>query len=79
VFASLFVDTADNFEVVDSTGEELKEVFISEITQAEAGQVTTHDDRLHELEDGDRVVFREVVGMTEINGTVHTIKVSVQC
>ncbi len=75
VFCSLFVDTSSGFEVVDSSGEDLKEVFISVITQAEEGVVTTHDNRLHELEDGDSVVFREVVGMEELNQSIHTIKV----
>ena len=28
----------------------------------------------HRLETGDSVTFREVVGMTAINGTTHTIK-----
>ena len=77
VFTYLFVDAGPSFEVVDSTGEELKEVYISSVTKAEHGIVTTHDNRLHELEDGDRVVFKEVLGMTELNSGVYTVKVRV--
>eukprot|EP00048_Salpingoeca_helianthica_P016079 m.230351 g.230351 ORF g.230351 m.230351 type:complete len:1021 (-) comp17989_c0_seq1:244-3306(-) len=75
VFSSLFVDAGPHFEVQDSTGEELKEVHLGDITQAEAGVVATLEKRLHEMQDGDHVEFREVQGMTELNGTVHKITV----
>jgi len=75
VCASLFVDFGPAFQVVDSSGETPKEVFISSITQAAAAVVTTVDGRMHGLEDGDVVTFREVRGMTECNDGPHTVTV----
>jgi len=33
----------------------------------------------HELEDGMMVTFKEVVGMTELNGTTHKVKGNQMC
>eukprot|EP00039_Didymoeca_costata_P007978 m.106253 g.106253 ORF g.106253 m.106253 type:complete len:1031 (+) comp13900_c0_seq4:341-3433(+) len=75
VFSMLFVDLGMNFQVVDSTGEDLKECFISDITNAVDGIVTVIDNHMHNLEDGDHVTFREVEGMTELNGKQFVVKV----
>jgi hypothetical protein len=75
VFGSVFVDCGAGFEVADATGESPREVLLSAITQEEVGVVTTIENRMHGLEDGDSVLFKEVGGMTEINGTVFAVKV----
>lgn len=75
LFAMLFVDLGAGFEVVDSTGEELKETYVGGITRAEKGVVTTVDNHKHGLEDGDRVSFREVKGMHQLNEGTYEVKV----
>ncbi len=67
VCGSLFVDLGPSFEVVDSTDEELKEVFISNVSKGPDAVVKTLERHLHGLEDGDVVTFREVRGMEELN------------
>lgn len=37
--------------------------------------VTVHDDKKHLFQDGDHVTFREVEGMTELNGQVYPITI----
>lgn len=75
VFGSVFVDCGPGFEVADATGEAPREVLLAAVSQAEAGLVTTIENRMHGLEDGDRVEFKEVAGMVELNDTIHEIKV----
>ncbi|KAM8939696.1 ubiquitin-like modifier-activating enzyme 6 [Pelodytes ibericus] len=71
----LFCDFGDEFEVLDTTGEEAKELFISNITQSPSGEVTCFENRPHKLESGQFVTFREVNGMTSLNGSMHKITV----
>ncbi|RUS91761.1 hypothetical protein EGW08_000469 [Elysia chlorotica] len=75
IFGSAFADFGDNFEICDATGEEPQDVFVSDITKDGDGVVTCLDQRLHGLETGDRVTFREVKGMVELNGQEFTVKV----
>ncbi|XP_053317677.1 ubiquitin-like modifier-activating enzyme 6 [Spea bombifrons] len=75
ICACLFCDFGDDFEVLDTTGEETKEIFISNITQSSNGEVTCFENRPHKLESGQFVTFREVHGMTALNGSVHKISV----
>ncbi|XP_041365685.1 ubiquitin-like modifier-activating enzyme 6 isoform X1 [Gigantopelta aegis] len=75
VFGSVFCDFGDAFDVFDSTGEEPKDVFISNITKENPGVVTTMDRRIHGCECGDTVTFKEVRGMTALNGKQFKIKV----
>ncbi|XP_015766357.1 PREDICTED: ubiquitin-like modifier-activating enzyme 6 [Acropora digitifera] len=75
VFSWAFCDFGPQFEVLDSTGEEPKECFIWKITKANPGVVTTLDNRMHGFQTGDKVTFKEIVGMSALNGTEHTIKV----
>ncbi|XP_065909784.1 ubiquitin-like modifier-activating enzyme 6 [Dysidea avara] len=77
VFSYVFCDFGDHFEVVDINGEEPVEVFIADITKANPGVVSINDSMhsTHELEDGAMVTFKEVVGMAELNGTTHKVKV----
>uniref|UniRef100_A0A4W4HDR0 Ubiquitin-like modifier-activating enzyme 6 n=1 Tax=Electrophorus electricus TaxID=8005 RepID=A0A4W4HDR0_ELEEL len=73
--AAMFCDFGESFEVWDPTGEEPKELFIQNITQENPGVVMCLDNRMHGLQTGQSVCFREVNGMTELNGTTHQIKV----
>ena len=42
--------------------------------QANPGVVTTLDNRMHGLQTGDQVSFKEIVGMECLNGSMQTIK-----
>lgn len=42
--------------------------------QANPGVVSCQEGQLHGLETGDRVEFREVVGMEALNGNTYTVK-----
>ena len=49
---------------------------IARITQGEEGEVYLHDSKdFHDLSDGDVVTFKEVKGMTELNGKHFKVKV----
>ncbi|MBN3315778.1 UBA6 enzyme, partial [Atractosteus spatula] len=75
ICARMFCDFGDAFEVSDSNGEEPKEVFVQNITQGNPGVVTCMDSKTHGLQTGQCVTFREVNGMSELNGTIHQITV----
>ena len=62
--------------MIDATGEQPLSVMIAGITKESEGVVTTHDESRHGFEDGDKVTFQEVQGMTELNGCEpRTVKV----
>lgn len=42
--------------------------------QANPGVVTTLDNRMHGLQTGDKVTFKEIAGMTVLNGSEQTVK-----
>lgn len=71
----VFCDFGEEFEVSDPTGEEPKDIFIQTITQDNPGVVTCLDNQPHGLQTGQSVVFREVNGMVELNGTVQQVSV----
>ena len=73
LYAQIFNDFGAKFYVNDVTGEEPLSSLISVVTQD--GLVATLDDVRHGFEDGDSIIFSEVEGMTELNGTTHKIKV----
>ncbi|KAM9677988.1 ubiquitin-like modifier-activating enzyme 6 isoform 1-T1 [Trichechus inunguis] len=75
IWSRLFCDFGDEFEVLDTTGEEPKEIFISSITQANPGIVTCLENHPHKLETGQFVTFREINGMTGLNGSTQQITV----
>jgi len=75
VFSWAFCDFGPLFEVLDSTGEEPKEFFVWKITKANPGVVTTLDNRMHGLQTGNIVTFKEIVGMTALNGSEQRVKV----
>jgi len=68
VFCWCFCDFGDTFEVVDVNGEEPREVFISNVTQSNPGIVTMLENKMHGLQTGDTVTFKEVQGMVQLNG-----------
>uniref|UniRef100_A0A3Q4HVX8 E1 ubiquitin-activating enzyme n=1 Tax=Neolamprologus brichardi TaxID=32507 RepID=A0A3Q4HVX8_NEOBR len=76
ICARVFCDFGEEFEVFDPTGEEPKEVFIQSITQDNPGVVTCMDNQPHGLQTGQSVVFREVGGMVELNGTSRQVSLS---
>ncbi|CAE1293129.1 UBE1L2 [Acanthosepion pharaonis] len=75
VFCGTFCDFGKEFDIVDANGEEPKEVFISNITKANPGVVTCLENRMHHLQTGDIVTFKEINGMTALNTTMCTVTV----
>ncbi|XP_045387608.1 ubiquitin-like modifier-activating enzyme 6 isoform X2 [Lemur catta] len=75
IWSRLFCDFGDEFEVLDTTGEETKEIFISNITQGNPGIVTCLENHPHKLETGQFITFREINGMTGLNGSTQQITV----
>ncbi|CAB4019007.1 ubiquitin-like modifier-activating enzyme 6, partial [Paramuricea clavata] len=75
LFSYTFCDFGDEFEVLDPSGEEPKEFFISGISKANPGVLLTLDNQMHGLEDGDKIEFKEIVGMLLLNDTTQTVKV----
>ena len=63
-----FVDYGDEFLSFDKDGENNRSFIISNITSGNPGIVTVHEEKRHTYQDGDHVVFKEVQGMSEING-----------
>lgn len=63
----LFCDFGEEFEVLDKDGEMPVSALIDHITKANPGVVTCADDQKHGFEDGCKVSFSEVRGMTELN------------
>lgn len=76
LYSYIFNDFGNSFRVDDSNGEQVKEFLIEHI-DAETGDVTTLENQMHGLEDGDYVTFSEVKGMTELNGCA-PVKVTVK-
>lgn len=75
LYGYTFVDFGEAHKVFDATGEEGKSIHIAGISQEEVGVVYLHDEKKHGLNDGDTVSFREVKGMTEINGQQYKITI----
>ncbi|XP_043826790.1 ubiquitin-like modifier-activating enzyme 6 [Dromiciops gliroides] len=75
IWSRLFCDFGEEFEVLDTSGEEPKEIFISNITQANPGIVTCLENHPHKLETGNFVTFREINGMAALNGSTKQITV----
>ncbi len=74
LFGRIFNDFGPEFAVEDPNGEPPHQVFI-EFIDKESGNVTTLEDAFHNFEDGDLVTFREIRGMTELNGQTREVKV----
>lgn len=76
LYGYTFVDFGDKFTVFDKNGEQNRSTIVTSITQEEKPVVSVHDEKRHGFEDGDFVMFREVQGMTQINGK--TCKITVK-
>ncbi len=74
VFASVFCDFGDEFEVTDVDGEQPHSGIVAGITPGATTLVTSVEDDRLEFESGDMVVFSEVEGMNELN-TIGPVKV----
>lgn len=71
-----FTDFGDQYKNFDKDGEQNRQCIVSNVTQEKEGAVVTvHDDKKHLFQDGDHVTFREVEGMTELNGQVYPITI----
>lgn len=75
LFAGVFCDFGDSFQIADPNGEEAKDAFVADISKANPGLVTVMDNKMHGFETDDMVTFREVKGMTVLNGMQLKIKV----
>lgn len=74
LFANVFVDFGEEFQVIDVDGEELKSGMISDIDSN--GIVTTLDATRHNLHDESYVKFTEVEGIPSLNdGEVYKVTV----
>lgn len=71
VFARVFNDFGDQFEVLDKNGEELQDVMIQGISNEEQGIVELLPNQRHKFEDGDEVLFQGVDGMKLKEGEKH--------
>jgi len=67
VFGYVFTDFGHEFTVVDKNGEEPHKHIVTSLTQENPALVTVHDESRHGFEDGDFVIFDEVLGMNELN------------
>ena len=74
VFGSVFCDFGDAFDVVDVDGEEALTCIVASVSNDFPALVTCIEDERVELQDGQRVTFSEVRGMTELNGVPCVVK-----
>ncbi|POS85648.1 ubiquitin-activating enzyme E1 [Erysiphe pulchra] len=65
LFGYIFCDFGSNFQVIDPTGETPVSGIVAGID--ESGLVSALDETRHGLEDGDYVVFTELVGLEALN------------
>lgn len=63
----LFCDFGEAFEVLDQDGEAPESALIQNISQGNPGVVICSDDQKHGFQDGSKVIFSEVQGMTKLN------------
>ena len=70
VFGSLFCDFGPGFDVLDTDGEEPHSCIVASVSNDATPLVTCVDDERVELQDGQRVLFTEVKGMTQLNDGV---------
>ncbi|EQC27114.1 ubiquitin-activating enzyme E1 [Saprolegnia diclina VS20] len=70
VFGSVFCDFGDAFVVADKDGEQpitCMVASVSPLTEAKL-LITVTDDARHQMETGDHVTFREIQGLSHLNG-----------
>lgn len=64
-----FLDYGTEHIVTDHDGEQTKSFIVTMIEKGERTVVRLHEDKRHIYQYGDHVVFKEVEGMSQINGT----------
>ena len=74
VFGSVFCDFGDAFNVVDVDGEEALTSIVASVSNDFQALVTCIEDERVEFQDGQRITFSEVRGMTELNGVTCVVK-----
>ncbi|OUS47186.1 ubiquitin activating enzyme [Ostreococcus tauri] len=74
VFGSVFCDFGDAFDVVDVDGEEALTSIVASVSNDFPALVTCIEDERVEFQDGQRITFSEVRGMTELNGVTCVVK-----
>ncbi|KDD76049.1 ThiF family protein, partial [Helicosporidium sp. ATCC 50920] len=67
VFASVFCDFGRGFTVLDTDGEDPHSGIVASVTPGPVTLVSAVEDERLEFEEGEYVVFSEVVGMDELN------------
>lgn len=68
VFGRCFCDFGPEFTVVDTNGIAASECVLSNIVvEGDVATVTVHEEKRHELADGDFVTFKEIFGTTQLN------------
>ncbi|CAI2176207.1 9623_t:CDS:10 [Funneliformis geosporum] len=67
LFGIAFNDFGNEFQVIDTTGENPVSGMVAAITKEEDSVVTCLDESRHGLEDGEYVTFTEIKGMEELN------------
>lgn len=72
----IFCDFGDEFEVLDTNGENPITQIVTGISQDEYGVVFMGTESRHGFEDDQYVVFQDVKGMTDVNGQIFQIKVT---
>lgn len=72
VHGQVFNDFGDAFDVLDKNGEDLPECIIQSIEIAENALVTLLPNALHNLENGNEVLFADVDGMQLLEGQTHS-------
>ena len=76
LFGMIFNDFGEGFVVNDHNGEDPLSAMIASVTKGEKGEVTCLDETRHGFEDGDFITFKEVDGMSELNGKEFQIEVT---
>ena len=74
VFGSVFCDFGQGFNVVDVDGEEALTCIVASVSNDSPALVTCIEDERVELQDGQKVTFTEVRGMSELNGVTAMVK-----
>jgi len=75
LFGQIFCDFGQDFQVIDTNGENPITQVVTEISHDENGVVFMSTDTRHGFEDGSFVTFHGVKGMTELNGQEFKIAV----
>jgi len=67
LFSNIFTDFGPKHVIMDKNGEEARQAIVTSISNSYPAVITTHEEKPHDLGEGDYVDFTEVKGMVEIN------------